>query len=230
MQRMFDAGSPWKTDWLRKALPQVVRLCEARPERTIFSKFMPAVESTTARGACQRYYQRWDHMTLTKVDRSLLELALELQIFVPPATTVEKNVYSPWAGTDLLSTLGFETSLPPMRCAVRSTTRTMPSSISSMSVSRNKLRQRRSLRLSRAGPQSEPPRRRVGANTDLGSHTGGATNPEPTNQGGALVSCKIESRQSIAPSALARLLIKLRSDLEHFLRCVIWRESRWRTS
>ena len=105
MQRMFDAGSPWKTDWLRKVLPQVVRLCEARPERTIFSKFIPAVGSATARGAWQRYYQRWDNMTLTKVDRSLLELVPELQIFVPPATTVEKKVYSPWAGTDLLPTL-----------------------------------------------------------------------------------------------------------------------------
>lgn len=50
MQRMFDSGSPWQTGWLRKVLPQAVRLCEVRPERTIFSKFVPARAVMRLRG------------------------------------------------------------------------------------------------------------------------------------------------------------------------------------
>lgn len=105
MQRMFDSGSPWEAEWLRKVLPRVVRLCEARPERTIFSKFIPAASSAEAPGAWRRYYERWEEMTLAKVDRSLLELLPELQLFVPPASTLEKRGYSPWIGTDLLAVL-----------------------------------------------------------------------------------------------------------------------------
>ena len=105
MQRMFDSGSPWQTVWLRKVLPQVVRICEAHPERTIFSKFIPALSSDEAPGAWRRYFRAWEHMTLRNMDRSLLDLVPELQTFVPPAVILEKRTYSPWAGTDLLQSL-----------------------------------------------------------------------------------------------------------------------------
>jgi nicotinamidase-related amidase len=105
MQRMFDSCSPWQTDWLRKVLPQVIRLCETSPERTIFSKFIPAVGSDEAAGAWGRYFRRWEAMTLSNIDRSLLDLVPELQTFVPPAAIVEKRTYSPWTRPDLLQML-----------------------------------------------------------------------------------------------------------------------------
>lgn len=105
MQRMFDVGTPWATGWLRKVLPRVIRLCEAQPGRIIFSRFMPLPTSSDAHGAWRRYYARYEEMTLQRIDPGLLDLVPELQLFVPPAATLDKHTYSPWTGTDLLPSL-----------------------------------------------------------------------------------------------------------------------------
>lgn len=105
MQRMFDAGTPWATGWLRKVLPRIVRLCEVQPRRTIFSRFIPLPSSGDARGTWRRYYTRYEEMTLNRIDGELLDLVPELQLFVPPAVIVDKHTYSPWTGTDLLPSL-----------------------------------------------------------------------------------------------------------------------------
>jgi nicotinamidase-related amidase len=106
MQQMFDAGTPWATPWLRNALPQVVRLCEARADRTIFTRFMPARSSDEARGAWRHYYRKNEEMTLRRIDPGLLQLVPELGLFVPPAQVVDKETYSPWfPETGLLQTL-----------------------------------------------------------------------------------------------------------------------------
>lgn len=105
MQQMFDAGTPWATGWLRNVLPQVVRLCEAHPERTIFTRFIPAASVDKAPGTWRRYYAKWDRMTLQNIDPQLLELLPELATFVPPAATLDKRTYSPWTRTELLPSL-----------------------------------------------------------------------------------------------------------------------------
>jgi nicotinamidase-related amidase len=106
MQQMFDAGTPWATRWLRMVLPQVVRLCEAGAERTIFTRFIPARSSDDARGAWRQYYRQYEEMTLRQIDPHLLELVPELGLFVPPAKIVDKKTYSPWLPrTRLLETL-----------------------------------------------------------------------------------------------------------------------------
>lgn len=105
MQRMFDAGSPWATGWLRAVLPRVVKLCEANSAHTVFTRFIPAKRSDAACGAWRTYYKRWEEMTLERLDPEQVELVPELKLFVPPATIYDKRTYSPWSGTDLLSTL-----------------------------------------------------------------------------------------------------------------------------
>ena len=105
MQQMFDAGTPWATGWLRQVLPQVIRLCEARPERTIFTRFIPAQSSEDAQGAWRRYYRDYENMTLQQIEPGLLELVPELALFVPPARMVDKTTYSPWWGTGLFESL-----------------------------------------------------------------------------------------------------------------------------
>jgi nicotinamidase-related amidase len=106
MQQMFDAGTPWATRWLRKVLPQVVRFCEARADKTIFTRFIPARTSDEARGAWRQYYRQYEEMTLRQIDPRLLELVPELGLFVPPAQIIDKGTYSPWLpGIGLLETL-----------------------------------------------------------------------------------------------------------------------------
>lgn len=101
MQNMFDAASPWATGWLRKVLPQTIRLCEVGAERTIFTRFIPAQTQATAPGTWQRYYREYRQMTLERVDPGLLDLVPELRLFVPPAQIIDKRTYSPWVGTPL---------------------------------------------------------------------------------------------------------------------------------
>ena len=82
MQQMFDAGTPWATGWMRNVLPQVIRLCEAHPERTIFTRFIPAASVEQASGAWRRYYEKWNRMTLRNIDPQVLELLPELGVWI----------------------------------------------------------------------------------------------------------------------------------------------------
>jgi nicotinamidase-related amidase len=52
-------------------------------------------------GAWRRYYARWRHMALDRLDPSMVELVPELAALVPPATVVDKHVYSPFHASAL---------------------------------------------------------------------------------------------------------------------------------
>jgi nicotinamidase-related amidase len=97
MQRMFAEPTPWQTPWMELVLPQVVHLVELSPERTIFTRFVPARAAEQAHGNWQRYYRRWPEMTLERMDNGLVDLVSELARFVPPGRVFDKSVYSPWA-------------------------------------------------------------------------------------------------------------------------------------
>jgi len=78
-------------------------LAAACPERTVFTRFIPAERA--GEGSWRRYYRRWPAMTLAKLGRDMIELAPPLQGFVPPAAVFDKLVYSPWLGTGLHAAL-----------------------------------------------------------------------------------------------------------------------------
>jgi nicotinamidase-related amidase len=101
MQRMFASGTPWVTPWLTQVLPRVVRLTASSPERTVFTRFVPAQSPEHAGGAWRRYYERWSEMTLDRLAPNVIDLVPELARFVPPAKMVDKRVYSPWLGASL---------------------------------------------------------------------------------------------------------------------------------
>jgi nicotinamidase-related amidase len=105
MQRMFAGETEWRTPWLPRVLPEVVRLVELSPERTIFTRFVPRRNAGEAPGSWHRYYTRWPRMTLEQLDPELVNLVSELEQFVPPARLFDKVVYSPWFGSDLHASL-----------------------------------------------------------------------------------------------------------------------------
>ncbi len=96
MQRMFAEDTDWQTPWMQIVLPRVVQLVEMAPERTVFTRFIPAQSPEEAAGSWKRYYERWPGMTLDRLDPGYLELVPEMQRFVPPAQVIDKHVYSPW--------------------------------------------------------------------------------------------------------------------------------------
>jgi len=96
MQNLFAEDTPWHTPWMERVRPVVAKLAHYRPERTVFTRFIPPVHPEDVPGTWRRYFERWREMTRDKVDPRLLELVPELQELVPPATVIDKQVYSPF--------------------------------------------------------------------------------------------------------------------------------------
>lgn len=96
MQMLFAPGSEWGLEWMPRVVPNVVRLCEANPARSIFTRFIPARRADEAGGRWRDYYRRWHEFTLDEEGRSLIAIVPELRGFSPPAPVVDKAVYSPW--------------------------------------------------------------------------------------------------------------------------------------
>lgn len=105
MQRMFAGGTEWASPWMERVLPHVERLVVAKPERTIFTRFVPVRRPEEAVGMWQRYYLKWRAMTLENLDPEYVDLVPTLSRFVPPARVIDKTVYSPWPGTGLYDLL-----------------------------------------------------------------------------------------------------------------------------
>ena len=100
MQRVFAEDTPWKTPWLPRVLPVVLRIARARAEQTVFTRFVPPHKPEQAQGAWRRYYQRWAELTLDRAGRALFELVPELEAMCPPAQAFDKHTYSPWGTPD----------------------------------------------------------------------------------------------------------------------------------
>ena len=101
MQRMFAEGTEWKMPWLSRVLPNILAITAAQPERTIFTRFIPARKPGQGAGMWRHYYERWGSMTIDQIGPEMVWPVPELAQFVPPARTFDKNVYSPWTGSDL---------------------------------------------------------------------------------------------------------------------------------
>jgi nicotinamidase-related amidase len=114
MQRMFAEGTDWKMPWLNRVLPNIVAITSTRPERTLFTRFIPARKSGEGVGMWRRYYERWDSMTIEQLGPEMIDLVPDFRAFVPPARTFDKHVYSPWTGSDLhlqLRSEGIDTTI-----------------------------------------------------------------------------------------------------------------------
>lgn len=101
MQRLFCEGTDWALPWMPRILPNVVAICEAHAQRTVFTRFIPAHRPGQGHGVWRRYYERWASMTIENIGAEMVGLVPELERFVPPALVADKPVYSPWLGSDL---------------------------------------------------------------------------------------------------------------------------------
>jgi nicotinamidase-related amidase len=105
---MFDEGTAWTMPWMSRVLPAVIALVAAHPERTLFTRFIPAQSPGRGVGMWRHYYRRWAAMTVDALGPPMIGLVPELMAFVPPARLFDKHVYSPWTGTALQAQLRAE--------------------------------------------------------------------------------------------------------------------------
>lgn len=122
MQRMFVDDTPWRTPWAGRVLPVIEDLCARKADRTIFTRFIPAQRPGEGEGTWRGYWERWASMTIDAIGADMVDLAVPLQRFVPPARIINKCGYSPWrdgrldavlraAGVDTLVITGAETDV-----------------------------------------------------------------------------------------------------------------------
>ncbi len=101
MQRLYAEDTEWKRPCMQHVLPVVRWLVSARPERTFFTRFVPARHPGERVGTWRRYYERWAGVTIEKMGLEMVGLLPELAAFVPPAAVIDKRVYSPWHWPEL---------------------------------------------------------------------------------------------------------------------------------
>jgi nicotinamidase-related amidase len=102
---LLAEDTPWHTPWMKRVLPVVARIAEAHPQRTVFTRFIPARHPDELPGSWRRFYRRWAELTLDRIDPRLIELAPPLARLSPPALTIDKRVYSPFSERALLRVL-----------------------------------------------------------------------------------------------------------------------------
>ena len=102
MQRLFSADGPWPTPWMTRVLPVIEAIAMRRPERTVFSRFIPPQTPADLPGMWRHYYARWQAATRAVLDPAMLELMPPLSGFAPPGTVIDKDRYSAFAGSALL--------------------------------------------------------------------------------------------------------------------------------
>jgi nicotinamidase-related amidase len=90
---------------MEKALPSIVRLVAHAPHRTVFTRFIPAANASEARGMWREYYRKWENVTRDRLPREILDLLPDLRKFVPPASVIDRTVYSAFGGGALLDFL-----------------------------------------------------------------------------------------------------------------------------
>jgi nicotinamidase-related amidase len=102
---MFAEATDWHLPWMAKVRPVVRSLAERHPDRTVFTRFIPAMRAGDDTGTWRRYYQRWRSMTIEELGSEMVRLVPELEALTPPATVVDKSRYSPWYRTKLAALL-----------------------------------------------------------------------------------------------------------------------------
>jgi len=101
MQRMFAEETHWHLPWMERVRPVVRGLAERHPERTVFTRFIPAKCAGDDTGTWRGYYERWRSMTVEQLGADMVRLVPELEDLSPPAVVVDKSRYSPWYRTGL---------------------------------------------------------------------------------------------------------------------------------
>ncbi|WP_080868090.1 cysteine hydrolase [Agrobacterium tumefaciens] len=108
MQRMFAEDTPWHVPWMREVSPQVEEVARWHPERTVFTRFVPPKRAADMPGMWRDYYEKWNTMTLDRLEPGMIDLVRSLKALVPPARVFDKMTYSPWTSGELHRVLGGE--------------------------------------------------------------------------------------------------------------------------
>ena len=108
MQALFDSHPDWGSDCVRQVLPNVLALVRHRPERALYTRFVPPGEAREAPGRWRRTYERWPGATLAAAGAQAVELVAELADLARRGRVVDKSTYSAFASPAFMAALAAE--------------------------------------------------------------------------------------------------------------------------
>ena len=97
MQRLFSSAGPWALSWMEPGLPSgQARRAGAADD---LHPFPHAPIGGRHAGSVAAYYRKWSSVTRERLDSRLLDLMPELERHAPPASVIDKFVYSAFASS-----------------------------------------------------------------------------------------------------------------------------------
>ena len=105
MQVVFADHKDWGAATTHQILPQVARIAGHRPERTVFTRFLPPKSLTDLTGQWHAFYRRWPQVLAESGNSALFDLLPILKRFAPPAKVVDKQIYSAFEAPDFAPAL-----------------------------------------------------------------------------------------------------------------------------
>ena len=95
MQRLFAEKTEWHTPTLADIVPNIARIIEAKPGRTIFARFTVPETPDVAEGNWRSYYQHWSGIVqASSSDPGLVDVIEPLAVLARQAETLDKPTYS----------------------------------------------------------------------------------------------------------------------------------------
>lgn len=108
MKRMPYEQTPWHVESMCGVLPAIEEVVGRYARETIFTRFMPLTDASSALSAWESYYKRWESMTLHALPKEMVEVIPSLRKVIPPARMFDKTTYSPWTSGQLYRVLSQE--------------------------------------------------------------------------------------------------------------------------
>jgi len=94
MQDLFAGETDWHTASIPEIVPNILRLAEHRPERTVFTRFTTPETPDQANGHWRGYYERWSSVTTSQMDPAMIDVMEAFRHLIPPARVADKPTYS----------------------------------------------------------------------------------------------------------------------------------------
>lgn len=94
MQRMFLEPGVWFGPEGLSILPACGALCDAAPDRALFTRFVPARNPEAAQGAWRGYYERWRDVTLEAAGEGPVALHADLAPHAAPDRVFDKPTHN----------------------------------------------------------------------------------------------------------------------------------------
>ena len=93
MQRVFMEPGDWQCPDAETIWPNVMRLVSARPDQSLFTRFISADTPADAVGAWQRFYRHWEGVTINRLGIAPYDLHPDLAAISRPENVFDKTTY-----------------------------------------------------------------------------------------------------------------------------------------